>query len=167
MPDDVLKKAEDRRAALLRELDEIDVFIRTYKRFSGGMLSGAIQADPVKVVVRHRTRPSLARALSETQKTVDMVREIIAESGHPVPLGSLYRALKNRGMDMPGKKPANTLGARLSNSAEVVSLRGFGWWLAEKPYPLGDYKPPDAEPADDHGGPSAGALFHKTPQADS
>lgn len=99
-------------------------------------------------------------ALSETQKTVNLAREIIKESGKPVPLGALFREIQHRGVEIPGKNPTNTLGARLSNSSEVLSLSGFGWWLAEEAYPLAGYDPSEATPADDHGGPSAGANPH-------
>ena len=162
MPDEVLKKAEARRLVVKRELEELDRFIETYLRlsrdFDDAVVPSVVNLPESKPVQKKlRVRWSGGGGKSETQKTVDTVREIIEAEGKPMPLGQIFRALTDRGISMPGKNPRNTLGARLSNSEAVVPLPGFGWWLVERPFGPANYPPSDAEPADDPGGSSTGA----------
>lgn len=38
-----------------------------------------------------------------------------------------------------GKDPANTLASRLTRMHDIVNLRGYGYWLKDRPFPRAGY----------------------------
>jgi len=163
MTDHVLEKARAKRERLARDLAELDAFLKVYEEIVGE------PPEDDAPHIRHRTRPVFhgggeaqriapSNPQTETFRTVQAAREIIADRGRPIPLSELYAGLTKRGMSFGGKNPVNTLGARLSNAGDVVvTLKGFGWWLAEQPYAPAGYTPPETKPAGEQG-PPAGSL---------
>lgn len=83
---------------------------------------------------------------SAIEDTVKDVRSLVEAAGRPMRLSEVFSALEAKGVTFPGKNPINTLGARLSNSKELISLHGFGWWLADRPYEPARYAPTTKTP---------------------
>ena len=93
--------------------------------------------EPTSPKVRVGSKPPVRGPATTTKETWDAVRAILAERANPVQLRDLLDGVRERGVDVGGKKPASTLAARLSNSKEFKSHRGIGWWFADKPLPDG------------------------------
>lgn len=149
---DVYQRAVERISTLKREVADLEAFIRVYKSLD--------VAEPEPAQAKSAGAP-----VGETRKTIEAVRAIILAKHRPVPFGELVRELPSRGVVIPGKSPVNNLGARLSNAKgnEIVLLRGFGWWVKERPWPAAKYEPASESVPAGKGTPPAGNLASTTP----
>ena len=94
-------------------------------------------------------RPSTRRPAQVTLDTYAAVRSLLLERGEPTKISELLEGVVARGIEVGGKDPASTLSARLSNSEEFESIRGVGWWFAQKPRVevQEDFEEPEEDPS--------------------
>ena len=79
--------------------------------------------------------PKVRQPAPVTVQTREAVRAHLEECGAPVKLRELLSEMLRRGIPVGGKNATATLAARLSNADEFRSIRGVGWWFADKPFP--------------------------------
>jgi hypothetical protein len=156
--------AVSRISAIRNELDELEQFVRQYKVIEAKLMprresepeQSILHATPrlfTKVfgsepanlhfravtnsptaTVNVTTRPtSKARILaSAALKEIDL-------DGCPIQVSDLVPRIEAQGLTIGGENPAANLSAHLNNSDWLVSLKGYGWWPKEKPYPPANY----------------------------
>jgi hypothetical protein len=135
MMSDIVRIAQERREALLSELEELETFLRIAQKLAG-------QTDvPTKEHQRRGRRPS-----GIAEKTNALARAKTLAAQRPLPLRALYEQLAPE-VEIGGKDPLATLSARLSNSGEFVSHRGLGWWPKDTPLPSMFTNGPDQKAA--------------------
>lgn len=84
----------------------------------------------------------------------DMARKVMAETERPLQRAELWEILSDRGLVIDSKDPPNAIGTRLSRMPDVVNLKGFGFWLAARPYAEANHfpkAPEDGDFSDDSG----------------
>lgn len=147
---DLLRLAREKRDKLASEIRRLDEFIATAEQLAEE--SGRDHAiEQISDDLRRRRRvyvSSDSRRPTTTQATYDAVRGVLERVGRPVHVGYLLKKLQENGVVVGGKEPSSTLSARLSNSDEFISIRGLGWWFAEKPLPSELEKLKDKETAE-------------------
>jgi hypothetical protein len=128
MSDDAYRNALARRSELTKEIERIDSFIEMYREFSG---------SPTKAVDTEARAERGAGA-----KIGDVAHAIISAAGRPVPRPELLMSIEATGLKIGGKDPAATLASALWRDKErFVSIKNYGYWLKEKPYPHALYDP--------------------------
>jgi hypothetical protein len=70
--------------------------------------------------------------------------ELFATIDRPLQRKPLLEALEARGLVIGGREPLNTLSARMNRKANVINLKGHGFWRRDRPYQPARYVP---EPA--------------------
>ena len=130
---DILK---DKRAALLKQVDEIDAVLGQYAeidRAAQRLISGDTIAPPVMAgaTVSQRATP-----IPEFEKHV---RAVLEQAERPMSRGSLLKLLGDRGVIVGGENEPNTLGTRLYRIAWVANLKGHGYWHALRDYAPAGY----------------------------
>ena len=90
--------------------------------------------DPVASKGQERA-PKVRQPSPVTVRTHEAVRSLLEERGAPVRLRDLLSEMRRRDIPVGGKNEIATLAARLSNADEFRSVRGVGWWFADRPVP--------------------------------
>lgn len=83
------------------------------------------------------TRRSVSTSVREFE---DTVKAILLDADRPMDRRSLLQALLEKGHEVPGKDPENTLGARMSRMPgvkNVKTVKGKGYWLVSRIADLG------------------------------
>lgn len=83
---------------------------------------------------RHRIRIRRLRH-KRSDPILDAAAEELGERTAPMRTRILLKRLNNRGVEVPGKVPQNTLSARLSNSPRFRSHGRSGWTKADTSHP--------------------------------
>jgi hypothetical protein len=87
-----------------------------------------------------------AASKDEVLASVKAVRDVIGNKNRPMQINALFQEISALGFVIDTPKPILTFGARLRDHrtpANLIYLKGFGWWLAERPYPAANYIPPN------------------------
>jgi hypothetical protein len=77
-------------------------------------------------------------------RSVEIAREVIGVANKPLPIDILYKTAQTQGFVTNTKKPNMTYGARIRDQKARVGLtflKGFGWWLEERPFAAAKYFP--------------------------
>ncbi|MDX8468953.1 hypothetical protein RFM26_24905 [Mesorhizobium sp. VK23B] len=113
--------------------------------------SGAVE-NPVESVFaeQNKTAPSPVKRKairnSKKEDVAEAARAIIRERNAPVPRAELFQALVQRGLTMEGSDPEMVLSTMLWRMrTRVARLKSGGYWLADEPYPEGNYYPAPPE----------------------
>jgi hypothetical protein len=140
-------KAE--QAQLRDRLAKIDAAIEEYERW----------AQSVAVLVRDKKasvveNPDLEIELKQTPMAEFEVevRALLERTPAPLKRNEVYDELSKAGVVVGGKEPLNTVASRLSRMTGVINLKGFGYWLENRPYAPAEHL---NEPN------SMGALFNR------
>lgn len=139
-----------RKAQLLKELEEIELFLKLRDKFAKGtnveqsatpldtavVIQSTLAVDPMMVHARvagKRGRPA---------DFADLMENLIREKGHPMNRPELADQLEFRGVDIPSEDKPRYLGTILwRHSDRFRNLTGFGYWLAGEPYLPANYDP--------------------------
>jgi hypothetical protein len=81
---------------------------------------------------------------AEVLASVKAARDVIGQHNQPVEISEIFSDVAARGFVINTTKPVMTYGARIRdyrNRVGLIYLQGFGWWLAERPYPPANYSP--------------------------
>lgn len=98
-----------------------------------GTLAAAEPGDTASVT--GQTSGAKRRPESLHRRAVREAEEIIRAAGKPVSLKELHDAIVQKGVQLGGQRPQNTLSAYLSGSENVESIRKGWWWLKGMPTP--------------------------------
>ena len=111
MKDSVLEKAHALREELLKKLDEIESFLKTYNTIQGKAKGWAGRG-------------------SDTKDILDAVADILSKES-PLKPADIVSRLEDRGFRIKGSNPANNLSAKLSGAKDRFKTlgRGEGWIL--------------------------------------
>ena len=133
--DTILQRALRRRDNFRRELDEIESFIRTFKR-----LADATAEEPTAVRIRHRSIEDKIK--SSPQREVEQaVTQVLINAGRPVTTAQMLEAVTTHGVVIGGREPRWNLSAKLSRMEGIISIEGHGWWFENRPYKAVGYEP--------------------------
>jgi len=142
-----------RMADLKAEQERIAKFIEEWHEFAGVGGDTGLRKWPEIAPAGPLPEAFVAAALSEERKkrttgnpkkedVVEASREIIRERGEPVSRADLFRALKERGIELRGADPEMVLSTMLWRMRDqIVRLNGGGYWLADRPWELAGYDP--------------------------
>lgn len=121
---DILSQLE----ALRGELKAVDEFIALHERIFG---------QESKQEGSDRREPSTrVRNLLPPERLVELSREILRQTGHPLTRSELAREIERRGIPLAGVDPIKNLGTILWRATgRIQSVPGRGYWLAELPVP--------------------------------
>ncbi|NEU13685.1 recombinase family protein [Methylobacterium sp. BTF04] len=67
--------------------------------------------------------------------------EILAESSYPMLTSEIIPLLQNKGFDVSAKPGFTSLKYIVKNQIDFINLKGSGYWLRQRPYPLVKYDP--------------------------
>lgn len=118
MIDPVLEKALLRREELLKKLNEIESFLKTYHSFKAES-----QGKP----------KGWAGRGSQTKDILDAVTDVLLRES-PLKPSEIVSRLKQKGFRVPGSDPASNLSAKLSSAKNRFKTlgHGLGWILVEQ-----------------------------------
>ena len=127
---------EKKVSALLGHLP----YVKAPVAYTGDVPAAAHEkAEPVKNKV-------VQTPIAEFQ---DMARKVLGEIDRPLQRAELWELLRDRGLVIDSNDPPNAIGTRLSRMPDVVNLKGYGFWLAARPYAAADHLPKAREDVDD------------------
>lgn len=145
---DAITLLREERATLNAKLEKLDAAIAEYEMWAEGV-AGLLAGDTHDGA--DGTHPSdngeqfVKDELTEQPSSIgefeNTVRSILAGAEHPYQRGPMLAAIQRAGINVGGKNPANTMGTRLSRMAGVINLRGYGYWLASRPYMAAGHDP--------------------------
>lgn len=164
---DKLELLRSERSRLIQRLDEIDAVLRQHcelERRISALLTAEVQdVATLRVgssnsgggdlplgesanVRRVMDKPDVAvsdsrRSVSESVREFEaLVADVLRSADKPLDRKQILILLGNRGYDVPGKDPENTLGARMTRMPGVVNVKGGetrGYWLQSRMAELG------------------------------
>jgi hypothetical protein len=144
MSDSAYKNALAKKERLIKELDEVNSFLKLYQRFAPKVCANV---DTGKSVDRAFTQMTLDAEMGQNQspkQTIPerfrpIIRDVLVRAGRPLPLSDLLGVLSNNGTPVPGEKPAKNLGTILWRlQKDFINLEGYGYWVREKPVVIGN-----------------------------
>lgn len=113
-----------RRAELMKELNELGVFISMYKKLSG--------EKPARPRRKARVKPSA---------WLTSVEQIIVANGKPMTSPAIAEALAKGGKPVESDKPAAYIANKLWRSDHFINLDSHGYWPSSMPYEPANYSP--------------------------
>jgi hypothetical protein len=159
MADAAIRNAERERDALAakvnaavaqiedwkREIARIDQFVADWHRFAGVEPETAPQAPAAKAVPKPRAVKN-----STKEEVAKLTREMIEAHGAPINRAALLAMLRERGLVIEGGEPETVLSTmlwRMGAAAQIVHLKGVGYWTSEKDWEIYQAAP-HGEPRD-------------------
>lgn len=149
MSDAAYQNALAKRDRLLKELEEVNNFLKLYQRFSP-KTSKPDQGDGGHQEAASGTKGAPPRSGSTPERFEPYIRSALITAGRPLPRGELLERLKAAGNPIPGEYPAKNLGTimwRLKD--KFVTLPGAGYWIMGVAMPEFGYNPPGAKSFDE------------------
>lgn len=143
MSDSAYKNALAKKDRLLKELDEVNSFLKLYQRFSPRL--GA-NVDTGQTVESRKAQAPLfpdTGANQNPKRTIPerfrpIIRQVLLKANRPLPLSQLLGVLENNGTPVPGEKPAKNLGTILWRlQDEFINIDGYGYWVRDTPINVG------------------------------
>lgn len=145
---DAITLLREERATLNAKLEKLDAAIAQYEMWAEsvtGLLGGDTSDGPSGALSSDNSEQFAKDELTEQPSSIgefeNTVRSILAGAEHPYQRGPMLAAIQRAGINVGGKNPANTMGTRLSRMEDVINLRGYGYWLASRPYMAAGHAP--------------------------
>lgn len=136
----ILEDAQNAAAEIdhdLKKLQEMEEIVKKY-----GLVIVETGKDAVQgsyAILQHNKPNSRKRGTESLHhRAVREAEEVIRAAGKPVSLSDLHAAIVQKGVELGGRRPQNTLSAYLSGSENVESIRKGWWWLKGAPVPNQD-----------------------------
>lgn len=129
-----------------REIARIDQFVADWHRFAGTSPE-VLPATSDKVTTKRSTAKNSAK-----EDVARVTRELIAVHGTPIQRPVLLKLLRERGLVIEGAEPETVLSTmlwRMSKGAQIVHLKGIGYWMSEKDWPSAGYSPQNESESED------------------
>lgn len=124
----VRELAQARREMLLKELDELDAFLRICD--STEERDVRILTEPLWAKLQDIHGPALA--MPTVDRIVEAVAHILRKVGYPLGRGELHRHLIASGVTVPGDHPAKYLGTILYRSGQITTKGRLYWFKDEE-----------------------------------
>lgn len=136
---DVFEQLRAERVAILARLSKIEAVLTEHEALQQkvGELLGNSTAEVVPAL-RVATRSSVRTESGGRRVSADVadferaIRDILRISPKPLNRHDLYDVCVERGINVGGQEPLNTLGARMSRMGDVSNVRGQGYFLKER-----------------------------------
>src|ERR1700712_3230338 len=128
MADDAYANALAKKERLIKELEEVNNFLKLYQRF---MPKANTKAEPSasSLPFSGTFSDSSAERMSVPQKFEPIIRHMILFNGRPLSRSMLLKALSDNGTPIPGKDASKNLGTILWRLRErFVNIEGHGYW---------------------------------------
>ena len=115
----VIEKAQERLRKIEAEAEEIRTFLRVY---------AALEGD--KAVDNESRSEDLGDAAPTAKpgEIVESARELIRERGRPMTRSQLLKALREKGLNLPGKDATKNIGTVIWRSKQFDNIAGEGYW---------------------------------------
>jgi len=163
--DRVFEAALKRADELKQELKKLEEFIGTYRQLAVELhieskneqgthtlstaetssVDKATQGEAREVETPDAAPPKRVRVSDNPKPAVVVAAaaRVIREKGHPMSRRDIHAALSARGIVVRGADEVKALGTMLwrSGVGVLTQLEGYGYWLADEPYPLAGYDP--------------------------
>ena len=145
--EDAISRLRRERTSLQSRLEKVETAISEYDRWAvsvADLVGGVEKASPVQSPEYSHiaTGPTLGNDThSSIAEFEDSVRLVLGGATEPYPRGPLLSAIEELGVTVIGKDPANTMGTRLSRMSDIINLKGYGYWIASRPFPRAGYNP--------------------------
>ncbi len=144
MADDAYTNALAKKERLIRELDEVNNFLKLYQRFMPKATAKVEQPASSGLFSDTPVDNSTDR-VSVPQKFEPIIRRMLLFSGQPLSRSMLLKALSDNGTPIPGKDASKNLGTILWRLRErFVNIEGHGYWVVGVKMPHLGYDPPGA-----------------------
>ena len=155
--DEIVFRAAEREAELLKELDELRVFLSVYRKLRGQ--NGDYVPTPPNTADANPTDGSQSASSNfvyaepppppkgmRQPEFVAFVRAMLLEHGHPMQQHEIMKGFKKKGRHVGGHNETDNLKAKLWRAKEsIVSIAGSGYWPIDVACPDVSYTPPDPE----------------------
>lgn len=149
MASNPLLQLQRRKKEIQKQLLELQKELKEIDKVEKGVLELAAKLAPVADDTSDDEGgggPSRTRSGARPLQIVKAAKDILMNSPHPMSRSELLNRLTAEGVEIVGSNPANTLGTTLSRAPKVfTNLRGFGYWLVDRPYAPASYAPKSAE----------------------
>lgn len=122
---------ETRRSILLKELEELDRFLRVCDTTLSDDI--AIASEPLWKKLQEIHGPSISYPSNAT--LMALVAQILRDAGRPLSRNEIHRRLIALGARIPGDDPAKNLGTILWRS-EILETKNRMYWF------VGEERPP-------------------------
>ncbi len=132
-----------------KELDSIDAEIREMGRVidqvqaasasptcGDGFMAKAMTREHVLPIGRVQTREQALPITPIKSSLTDEIAKLLQDAGDPMMPAAIVEALQQRGVQIPGDKPANNVSAHLSYAKERFVRAEEGWTLRTSALPL-------------------------------
>jgi len=139
--DTAYQNALAKKQRLLKELEEVNSFLKLYQRFAGKVSAKPETSEPEPEAAELFQTTVETGRVSRPKEMGPIVRDILLRHGHPMPRGQLVEALAANGTPVPGENKNKNLGTimwRLKD--EFVNLWGKGYWPKDVACPEYDPK---------------------------
>lgn len=167
--DAAVDRARNRRAELISELEQIDIFLALYQKYSelpdGDRAEGGMVADSDRTVpvVLHQGTGSFhasgslsanAEVVSPPPKGmrqpefVGFVRTLLLENGAPMSAPDIIKRFRDKGRHVGGADESSNLKTKLWRAKEQITIvPGAGYWPIDVPCEAVSYNPQIREDA--------------------
>lgn len=150
MSDSAYQNALATKDRLIKELEEVETFLKQYERFAGRALGGAVpprveteQTGNNKSLVSPPQPMSDRKKNSVPERFKPLIRKVLLANNRPMQLGVLLTALESNKTPIPGEHAAKNLGTVMWRLKDFfVNIPGHGYWPKDQPYPPAGYAPP-------------------------
>lgn len=144
--EDAISALRAERAILRARLAKIEAAISEYERWAESvseLIPGSQRlrphSQPEHESPAHATDAADEPTASSIREFEEAARAVLRDADRPQQRGEMLAALDRGGIVVGGKDPANTLASRLTRMHDIVNLRGYGYWLKDRPYPQAGY----------------------------
>jgi hypothetical protein len=131
---ELIAKALERKAELLRELEAINNLINALSPANRAITPPSDSSTQLKLWEAESTQRVSKR--DELKLVLDEVEALILAAGTPLTRGQLVPALTSRGFKLDGADRNKVLGTNIWRSKRFVNLPGFGYWPKGVPIPV-------------------------------
>jgi hypothetical protein len=144
------KQLVERKAALRKERDAIDIRLNDVEKFIALHASFAVgDTEILELFAKESNKPATKkqktkriRINSKKEDIAEAARVVIAGHGKPVMRSALFKELIEQGYTIEGTNPEMVLSTMLWRMKDkVVRLKQGGYWLAERPWEQSQYMP--------------------------
>lgn len=145
MADDAYNNAIVKRDRLLKELEEVNNFLKMYHRFAPkapAKSEGTPMAAPDPGGFAPVRREQTGKRVSVPERFAPIIRGILLREGRPISRATMLKMLEDNGTPIPGQNPAKNLGTIMWRLPQLfTNIEGFGYWLKGVLLPNLNYMP--------------------------
>ncbi len=154
--DEAVQRALRRRRELEEEIEQIDLFLSLYERFTGrpAAVRKPSFSEPQESQESQDSRSAEERQSGKMDDTMrgggmtqkdfaDLARELLLEIGQPVNGPALLRKFHERGRRIGGSDEMKNLTTKVWRARDkIIKIPGAGYWPVDVPCPAVSYVPP-------------------------